>query len=98
MNETKKMCGLYLRVSTEDQAREGFSLPEQKERLEAYCKFNGYEIVEYYEDAGISAKTGNKRPEFDRMLEDGKKGQHDDPDAKSLEVHQDSLPEAIGQS
>ena len=74
MNETKKMCGLYLRVSTEDQAREGFSLPEQKERLEAYCKFNGYEIVEYYEDAGISAKTGNKRPEFDRMLEDGKKG------------------------
>lgn len=74
MNESKKMCGLYLRVSTEDQAREGFSLPEQKERLEAYCKFNGYEIVEYYEDAGISAKTGNKRPEFDRMLEDGKKG------------------------
>ena len=30
----KNLCGLYLRVSTEDQAREGFSLPEQKERLE----------------------------------------------------------------
>jgi DNA invertase Pin-like site-specific DNA recombinase len=29
------ICGLYLRVSTEDQAKEGFSLPEQKERLEA---------------------------------------------------------------
>ena len=28
------------------------------------------EIYDYYEDAGISAKTGNKRPEFDRMLED----------------------------
>ena len=28
----KNLCGLYLRVSTEDQAREGFSLPEQKER------------------------------------------------------------------
>ena len=29
----KNLCGLYLRVSTEEQAREGFSLPEQKERL-----------------------------------------------------------------
>lgn len=66
------MCSV--RVSTEDQAREGFSLPEQKERLEAYCKFNGYKIVEYYTDAGISAKTGNHRPEYDRMLEDGKQG------------------------
>lgn len=74
MNEEKKLCGIYMRVSTEDQAREGFSLPEQKERLEAYCKFNGYKIVEYYTDAGISAKTGNKRPEYDRMLEDGKQG------------------------
>ena len=34
------------------------------------CKYNGYEIYDYYEDAGISAKTGNHRPEFDRMLED----------------------------
>ena len=74
MNEEKKLCGIYMRVSTEDQAREGFSLPGQKERLEAYCKFNGYKIVEYYTDAGISAKTGNHRPEYDRMLEDGKQG------------------------
>ena len=74
MNEEKKLCGIYMRVSTEDQAREGFSLPEQKERLESYCKFNGYKIVEYYTDAGISAKTGNFRPEYDRMLEDGKQG------------------------
>ena len=29
--EEKKLCGLYMRVSTENQAREGFSLPEQKE-------------------------------------------------------------------
>ena len=70
MNEEKKKCGLYMRVSTEDQAREGFSLPEQKERLEAFCKFKGYEIVDYYEDAGISAKTGNHRPEFERLKED----------------------------
>lgn len=70
MNEEKKKCGLYMRVSTEDQAREGFSLPEQKERLESFCKFKGYEIVDYYEDAGISAKTGNHRPEFERLKDD----------------------------
>ena len=69
-NKVKNLCGLYLRVSTEDQAREGFSLPEQKERLETFCKFKGYEIVVYYEDAGISAKTGNFRPEFERLKED----------------------------
>ena len=70
MGEEKKECGLYMRVSTEDQAREGFSLPEQKERLEAFCKYKGYEIIDYYQDAGISAKTGNHRPEFERLKED----------------------------
>lgn len=69
-SKVKNLCGLYLRVSTEDQAREGFSLPEKKERLETFCKFKSYEIVDYYEDAGISAKTGNYRPEFERLKED----------------------------
>ena len=71
--EDKKIAGLYMRVSTEDQAREGFSLPEQKERLETFCKFKGYEIKDYYTDAGISAKTGNYRPEFERLKEDIRK-------------------------
>ena len=68
----------FVRVSTEDQAKEGFSLPEQKERLEALCKFKGYKIYYYYyyyyyyTDAGISAKTGNHRPEFYRLIEDAK--------------------------
>jgi len=70
LKEEKKKCGLYMRVSTEDQAREGFSLPEQKERLESFCKFKGYEIIDYYQDAGISAKTGNHRPEFERLKDD----------------------------
>ena len=70
MDDVKKVCGLYMRVSTEDQVREGFSLPEQKERLEAYCKFKGFIIKDYYTDAGISAKTGNYRPEFERLKED----------------------------
>lgn len=69
-NDIKVRAGLYMRVSTEDQAREGFSLPEQKERLEAYCKLNDFEIIDYYEDAGISAKKGNYRPEWERLKED----------------------------
>lgn len=59
-----------MRVSTEEQAKEGFSLPEQRERLEMFCKFKDYEVINYYEDAGISAKTGNHRPEFERLKED----------------------------
>lgn len=59
-----------MRVSTEDQAKEGFSLPEQREKLEMFCKFKDYEVIDYYEDIGISAKTGNYRPEFERLKED----------------------------
>ena len=44
-----------------------------KQRLETFCKFKGYEIKDYYTDAGISAKTGNYRPEFERLKEDIKK-------------------------
>lgn len=72
--EEKKICGLYLRVSTEDQVREGFSLEEQRERLQAFCKFKGYEIYDYYEDAGISAKKGNHRPAFEKLKQDALDG------------------------
>lgn len=51
------MCSV--RVSTEDQAREGFSLPEQEKRLRAICEFKGYKAYKVYENAGVSAKTGN---------------------------------------
>ena len=70
MNDEKKIAGLYIRVSTEDQAREGFSLPEQEKRLRAMCEYKGYEIYKLYKDAGISAKTGNYRPAFEELLQD----------------------------
>ena len=70
MNEEKKIAGLYIRVSTEDQAREGFSLPEQEKRLRTMCEYKGYEIYKVYEERGISAKTGNYRPEFEELLQD----------------------------
>ena len=70
MNEEKKIAGLYIRVSTEDQAREGFSLPEQEKRLRTMCEYKGYEIYKVYEERGISAKTGNYRPKFEELLQD----------------------------
>ena len=48
MNEERKVAGIYIRVSTEDQAREGFSLREQKEKLLQLCKFKKYEIFRLY--------------------------------------------------
>ena len=71
MNEEKKIAGIYKRVSTLDQKREGFSLPEQEEKLKEFCKFKGYEIYKIYEDAGISAKN-DKRPAYQEMMQDVK--------------------------
>lgn len=65
MNRT----AIYIRVSTEDQAKEGFSIPAQRERLTAYVKSQDWEIYDYYIDDGYSAKD-TKRPAFQRMIED----------------------------
>lgn len=74
MDKERKSAGIYIRVSTEDQAREGFSLGEQKEKLLQLCKFKEYEVFKVYEDAGISAKDMEHRPAFQEMLNDIKNG------------------------
>ena len=74
MKEERKIAGIYIRVSTEDQVREGFSLAEQKEKLLQLCKFKEYEVFKVYEDVGISAKNMEDGPAFQEMLEDMKKG------------------------
>lgn len=58
---------LYIRVSTEDQAREGYSIQAQRNKLEAYCVSQGWDIVGLYVDDGYSAKD-LERPEMKRML------------------------------
>lgn len=73
-NTEKKIAGIYIRVSTEDQAREGFSLGEQEEKLRQLCKYKDFEIFKIYKDAGISAKDIKNRPAFQQMLEDMKAG------------------------
>ena len=74
MEEERKVAGIYIRVSTEDQAREGFSLGEQEEKLKQLCNYKGYEVYKVYCDAGISAKDMEHRPKFQEMLKDMKDG------------------------
>ena len=71
MNE-RKIVGIYVRVFTEDQAREGYSLGEQKEKSLELCKYRDYHVYKIYEYAGISAKDTN-RPKFLEIMEDVKK-------------------------
>ena len=74
MDNERKVAGVYIRVSTEDQAREGFSLGEQKEKLLDLCRFKELEVYKVYEDAGVSAKDMEHRPQFQAMLQDMKEG------------------------
>lgn len=67
-------AGIYIRVSTEEQAEEGYSLAEQERALSGYCEKNDYEIYSIYRDAGISAKDIKHRPELLRLLADVRKG------------------------
>jgi site-specific DNA recombinase len=66
----------YVRVSTEDQAKEGVSLDNQKSKIEAYCQLKDLELTEVVEDAGISAKN-LRRPGVQRVLNLARKKQVD---------------------
>ena len=74
MDNERKVAGVYIRVSTEDQAREGFSLGEQEEKLLQLCKFKELDVYKVYNDAGISVKDMEHRPQFQEMLKDMKEG------------------------
>ena len=65
---------IYCRVSTEEQATEGFSIHAQKDKLTKYANINDWDIVDYYVDDGISGKNLTERPEVTRLIEDVKKG------------------------
>ena len=65
---------IYVRVSTEEQATEGFSIHAQKDKLTKYAEVSDYNIVDYYIDDGISGKNLNERPEVTRLINDVKSG------------------------
>lgn len=68
MNDNIKTA-IYIRVSTEDQAKEGFSISAQKEKLTKYVEVNDWELYDYFIDDGISGKNIKDRPELSRLIE-----------------------------
>lgn len=58
---------LYVRVSTDEQAKEGYSLDAQEEKLAAFCFSQGWEAIKIYREEGQSAKNIN-RPQLQLML------------------------------
>ena len=68
-----KVAG-YVRVSTEGQAEEGYSIAAQEEAIKREAYYRGYELVDIYHDKGISGKSVENRLGLLRLIEDGKNG------------------------
>ena len=67
---------IYVRVSTQEQAKEGYSVGEQTDRLRKFCEAHGWIIVKVYIDAGHSG-ANTDRPALQEMIEDMKAGKLD---------------------
>lgn len=72
-----KRVAIYARVSTTEQAEEGYSIAEQERLLTEWCERNGYIVHEVYADRGISGKSITKRPALIKLLEDAKNKKFD---------------------
>jgi DNA invertase Pin-like site-specific DNA recombinase len=87
-----RRIGIYLRVSTSGQTTEN-----QRRELEAVAERSGWQVVQVYEDAGISgAKGRDKRPAFDRMLKDATAHKIDMVAAWSVDRLGCSLQDLVG--
>ena len=69
--------GIYVRVSTEEQAREGYSIRAQEEKLRTYAEVKEWHIYGIYADEGISGKDIDGRPEMKRLITDIESGRVD---------------------
>ncbi len=65
----KNVVGIYCRVSTQEQAREGYSIGEQEDRLRAWCTAKDWFVYDAYIDAGFSGASTD-RPALKRMITD----------------------------
>ena len=72
MDAEQVRAAIYTRVSTEDQAKEGFSLDAQLDKLRSYCKARDWTIGGEYIDDGYSGRN-EKRPAYQRMFEEMEK-------------------------
>ncbi|MCL2096063.1 MAG: recombinase family protein, partial [Oscillospiraceae bacterium] len=65
---------IYCRVSTEEQAQEGFSIRAQEQKLKEYARVKDWSIYKIYMDEGISGKNLTERPAIQEMLADVESG------------------------
>ena len=72
----KKRVFIYLRVSTTEQAEEGYSLSEQEYRLRKLCEANDWILVKIYTDGGFSGGNTD-RPALQEMIKAIEKGEAD---------------------
>lgn len=72
-----KRAAIYIRVSTLDQAREGYSLSAQEKALRKWCREHEYEVYSVYADEGISGKDIDHRPSIRTLLGDVEKKRFD---------------------
>ena len=78
MSEPVKRAALYIRVSSDEQAKHGFSLPEQERDLTTYAHNHGFYIVGMYADEGTTARKAlSRRHELMRLLDDVRAGRID---------------------
>lgn len=70
-------AAIYIRVSTEEQAREGYSLAAQENLGRKWCGDHGHEVYGVYADKGVSGKDIQHRDDMRRMLADAKTGAFD---------------------
>ena len=68
MNEINKVA-LYVRVSTTSQMEEGYSIEEQKAKLESYCDIKDWHVYKIYTDGGFSGST-TERPALEQLIKD----------------------------
>lgn len=74
MVSERRSIAIYIRVSTLDQAREGYSLDAQEKTLRKWCNDRSYIVYDLYADRGISGKDITHRPDMNRLLEDANDG------------------------
>lgn len=72
-----KNAGIYVRVSTERQVQEGYSISAQKENLTNFAKGHDFKVYDIYADEGISGKSIEGRPDVKRLIKDIKGGKID---------------------
>ena len=76
-NDQAKKVAIYCRVSTTEQAEEGYSIGEQKKLLTYECEKNGNIVYKIYSDEGISGKSIKARPALKELLNDANEGKFD---------------------